>query len=1060
MGWLSHVPLLICFIGIYFQTVHSYPGQDSTNQSASVQSSQTNGTRGYQSNLQQDSGRLSQNQNNPDDKSGQSPSQNNPQQKSNGQNPNQRNEHHRFHGPDSSERYSPQESNGQNLNERHVHHHFYRPDSNEKHPHQESDGQDPNQRNEHHHFYRPDSNERYPHQESDEQNPNQRHGHHHFYRPDSNERHSSQEPRAKKPKTREKHHHFFGPNPNERHSSQESDEPNPNQGNEHHHFFGPNPNERYPSQESDGQTPKHKSDGQTPNHSNEHHHFYGPNPNERFPSQESDGQTPNHSDEHHHFYGPNPNESNEHHHFYGPNPNERFPSQESDGQTPNHRNEHHHFYGPNPNERFPSQESDGQNTNQSYKYQVFYGSEPYELYSSHSSHHLALPGHEETNGFVSNNPLGFNSIGDKFAKEFVTAVIENPKFGKGAETDFTEVTFALTNAINLLRTAFNAPREQKRTIMIAFAATISELIVIECRDNLTIEEKVGIISNALKIAYLKTTGHINYSLITEVSYLVIIFLGETRSKPSIDIRRLFPGFPGLIFLPKLFQPRFTFDVRLIRYMYGHPKQFGFNIPETDGIPEEEVPGQNYTVYFPFLKRFLQEEENLYPLYPYQNISEGAYQLLFPELYELRPHERREYLYKYGKYGFQPGKNPYDVVLHRHPGKKKGHYNVRHHIRRFKRPHRKHRESEPENISVISSEENTEGTTIQPITEKSTQEMMTKIVTDSSGRTTVVNAPVIPIISESTTTEIRTEIVTDSNGDTTKVNVPVKTTPNMPERTMSEMRTEIVTDSSGRTKKINVPVKTSTPTTTTSEMMTEIVTDSYGRTTKVTVPVRTVNPNTSERTTPEMMTEIVMDSSGRTTKINIPVRTTIPFNDQGTSPTGTGISAKTAKETKTSQELLKTTTYHTNEKGQEITNPSNQKQLTITPTQKPKFTNMVTNVFNMNTTIETTRKNTEGMKTPFEYSHITFTSENTATARHYGTTSPSDMATKELSVNLETLFGRNPPDSFQIHVKISHDSRGKEYLKIYIPFRNIHRDIHISYKKFIHFLRNIYIDISM
>ncbi|GBM69857.1 hypothetical protein AVEN_203826-1 [Araneus ventricosus] len=329
------------------------------------------------------------------------------------------------------------------------------------------------------------------------------------------------------------------------------------------------------------------------------------------------------------------------------------------------------------------------------------------------------------------DPLGFNELGDQFAKTFVQNVVNNPKFGKGADTDFTEVTFALSDAMNLLRQAHHAPPEQKRTIMIAFSATIAELIVIECRDSLTIFEKVHIVTDALKTAYRQTTGRTNRPLINEVTFLVIIFLDETSQKPPVNIHKMFPGFPGLMFLPRTFQPKFTYDPRLISYIFGHPEDFTSNIPTKHGIPQEQVPGQNYTIYFPFLLRFIEEVENLYPLYPYHTMPKSEYELLFPQLYQQKPHHHNYTI-------FRPGTNPY-VVIHKHPGHKKTR-KVRHkHYRKVRNPH--YRPGEPSYVYSIYYTTSSEGTPTTPSGLTTTPGGTTEFpLTSYFGTTTKITVP--------------------------------------------------------------------------------------------------------------------------------------------------------------------------------------------------------------------------------------------------------------------------------------------------------------------------------
>ncbi|GFS66760.1 uncharacterized protein TNIN_333681 [Trichonephila inaurata madagascariensis] len=352
-------------------------------------------------------------------------------------------------------------------------------------------------------------------------------------------------------------------------------------------------------------------------------------------------------------------------------------------------------------------------------------------------------------------------------------------------------------------------------------------------------------------------------------------------------------------------------------------------------------------------------------------------------------------------------------------------------------------------------------------------MMTEVVTDASGRTTKINVPVKTTPNTLTGTTMVTEIVKFPSkrenknnvplkkkqkprnddellirpggttkidvpkrdgrlrqnnpkklkvvrgipsGRTTKINVPVKTTPNP--LTGTTMVTEIVTDSSGRTTKINVPLKISTPVnteSTTPEMMTEIVTDSSGRTTKINVPVKTT-PNTFTGTT--MVTEIVTDSSGRTTKINVPVKVSTPVTSESTTPEMmteivTDSSGKTIKFT----EPLHTTSSF----------PGKSSSFSIrTPID-----------------IKTSHEITTGM--PFD---ITFTQGYTSTSESLGITPALNVKTPVK----ESTISR---DLFDLYVKPSRYPNGEEFLRIYIPFSNIHRVLHISFDELIHILREYF-----
>ncbi|KAF8767566.1 hypothetical protein HNY73_020504 [Argiope bruennichi] len=418
-------------------------------------------------------------------------------------------------------------------------------------------------------------------------------------------------------------------------------------------------------------------------------------PGENYPQQDTSGQSYQPGENY-----PQPNANGQNY-----QPGQNYPQQNANGQNyqPGQNYPHYNANGHNyqPGQNYPQYNGNGHNYQPGQNYPQYNGNgqnfQPGQHYPQYNGngqnyqpgqHYPQQNDNGQNSDDYENDPLGFNELGDQFANIFVQNILNNPHFGKGADTDFSEVTYALTDAINLLRQAHHALPEQKRTIMIAFAATIAELIVIECRDTLSIFQKVEIVTNALKTAYEQTTGRINYPLINEVTFLVIIFLEETSQKPPVDVHELFPGFPGLIFLPKTFQPKFTYDPRLISYIYGQPDDFTFDIPTKNGIPQEKVPGQNYTVYFPFLRRFIEEVENIYPLYPYHTMPESEYQLLFPQLYRLKP---RNYNYTI----YRRGSNPYEV-LHRHPGKKIRREVEHKHHRRIK--HRHHRPGEPSSES--------------------------------------------------------------------------------------------------------------------------------------------------------------------------------------------------------------------------------------------------------------------------------------------------------------------------------------------------------------------------
>ncbi|GFY35496.1 uncharacterized protein TNCV_195991 [Trichonephila clavipes] len=337
-------------------------------------------------------------------------------------------------------------------------------------------------------------------------------------------------------------------------------------------------------------------------------------------------------------------------------------------------------------------------------------------------------------------------------------------------------------------------------------------------------------------------------------------------------------------------------------------------------------------------------------------------------------------------------------------------------------------------------------------------MVTEIVTDSSGRTTKINVPVkvsSPVTSESTTPEMMTKIVTDSSGRTTKINVPVKTTRNP--LTGTTMMTEIVTDSSGRTTKINVPVKVSSPVTsesTTPEMMTKIVTDSSGRTTKINVPLKTTrNP----LTVTTMMTEIVTDSSGRTTKINIPVKISTPVNSKSTtSETMTELVTDSSGRITEINVPVKMTSNRsertTPEMMTEIVTDSSGKSIKVT---EPVRTTLPfpgkSSAFSIRTPND--RKTSQQITTASSFDN-TFTQGYTSTSESLGITPELNVKTP-VDKHSTVKESKISKDLFDLYVKPSRYPNGEEFLRIYNPFSNIHRVLHISFEELLHILREYF-----
>ncbi|GFR04053.1 aggregate spidroin 2A variant 1, partial [Trichonephila clavata] len=144
------------------------------------------------------------------------------------------------------------------------------------------------------------------------------------------------------------------------------------------------------------------------------------------------------------------------------------------------------------------------------------------------------------------NPMELNKRDKQFEEAFVQNVINSDEFNTLGEQDFEEVTTILLRAISLLKQSQLGDTSQRKTLMIAFASSMAELILNRCDEGVTLEKKTNIVTNALKQAYIQTTGKPNLPLIHEIKFLVALFL--TIERPGfMDLNFYTPGLPNPFF---------------------------------------------------------------------------------------------------------------------------------------------------------------------------------------------------------------------------------------------------------------------------------------------------------------------------------------------------------------------------------------------------------------------------------------------------------------------------------------------------------------------------------
>nr|QDI78452.1 aggregate spidroin 2 [Latrodectus geometricus] len=132
------------------------------------------------------------------------------------------------------------------------------------------------------------------------------------------------------------------------------------------------------------------------------------------------------------------------------------------------------------------------------------------------------------------DPFDFNETNEEFGRIFVNNLIESGVFGQTDDKDFNAVTESLLNAIQMLSKGQNAPVSTKKTFMMAFASSLAELIVQESDNALTLVEKTRAVTDAMRKAYMQTSGNPNEALIQKVDFLVGIFLDVQQNAPEYD----------------------------------------------------------------------------------------------------------------------------------------------------------------------------------------------------------------------------------------------------------------------------------------------------------------------------------------------------------------------------------------------------------------------------------------------------------------------------------------------------------------------------------------------
>nr|QDI78453.1 aggregate spidroin 2 [Latrodectus hesperus] len=132
------------------------------------------------------------------------------------------------------------------------------------------------------------------------------------------------------------------------------------------------------------------------------------------------------------------------------------------------------------------------------------------------------------------DPFDFNETNEEFGKLFVNNLIESGVFGQTDDKDFNAVTESLLNAIKMLTKGQNAPASTKKTFMMAFASSLAELIVQESDNALSLVEKTRAVTDAMRKAYMQTSGNPNEALIQKVDFLVGIFLDVQQSAEDYE----------------------------------------------------------------------------------------------------------------------------------------------------------------------------------------------------------------------------------------------------------------------------------------------------------------------------------------------------------------------------------------------------------------------------------------------------------------------------------------------------------------------------------------------
>ncbi|KFM73910.1 hypothetical protein X975_01894, partial [Stegodyphus mimosarum] len=127
---------------------------------------------------------------------------------------------------------------------------------------------------------------------------------------------------------------------------------------------------------------------------------------------------------------------------------------------------------------------------------------------------------------IQTNPFANHDTATAFVHSFVRYVSSSEAFGNQGNEDFEEILETLLTAMQ--QSTYNKKESSARikTMTMAFASSIAELIVVEDSQEDELDIKTKIITDALEYAFSEVMGNVDIHFIEEIKILVKIFAEE------------------------------------------------------------------------------------------------------------------------------------------------------------------------------------------------------------------------------------------------------------------------------------------------------------------------------------------------------------------------------------------------------------------------------------------------------------------------------------------------------------------------------------------------------